>query len=822
MTRTPAASTPGHSFRNQVRLRAIATLSTLAFLSSCVNKELLPTSVNASARSVRLQLTTVASAQQAAGAQWIFLAAAYVNADGFEILSHVYAPVAQGSQQLSMPVDLGPCLAVSAALGKDGCALYIAAALLSDTLALGDSTRNVLGEAFDSAVPIGPFEVSQGRVPTIPPIDLSLTRFATTNWVADEGLRLGGQDAPADGILSPIFGEISPITGVTDASGNATLFVLTSGFLFSNSDDPSQFTAPRQQLAIFENGKWRRVTAPALSSVQGSNQFADVSAFASNDVYIVSTNGMFRYDGTSIARVTSMADALISVATTTVSGTKFIIAGGPSGAVVIGNGTTWQRYTLPVSVPVNGVCITGASEAFASSTTGALYRFDGTSWTAQTTPQTSGRMDLQCTTPGQAYVVNVGGPAFRFSGGAWTQVPTTGFSPGRQIHIAAASPTEIYAYGDSASVDRAFFRFDGTSWKSLDRSRYTFIGSRPWTPSTGGAAYVFSMFGRIERFAASGMSVLAYQPSMRDVAVNSPSSAFVVGHQSYLARFSGTQWTVDAPPVGTQANRLLNGVWSDGPTNAWTVGTLSTVMRYTGSAWTLVSDSLRPIASRDNYNGVWGAGANVWAVGDNSILHCTSSTQCVNEPAGSGVLLGVWGASATNVFAVGDGGRIVRYNGSTWSAMSSPTSRALARISGSSATDVWALGDSVLLHYDGAQWRNIEMNLGLEDVRAHIPTPAERIFARPLSLGLWARGPREVYLSGESGVIARFDGYGWIIISEGRYRHRVMAIHGVTANGGCALAVTEGQYIATGATLWRGVGPTGCFASPTIAPSRWP
>ncbi len=804
-------------------LRAVFALSAFTMLGSCVNKELLPTSQNASTRSVTLQLTTVASAQQMAGARWIFLAAAYVSADGFAILSHVYAPVAVGSQQLSMPVDLGPCLAVSAALGRDGCALYVAAALVSDTLALGDSTRNVLGDAFDSAVPLGPFEVSQGRVPTIPPIDLSMTRFAATSWVGDDGLRLGGKDSPADGVNSPSAGELTPISGIADASGNATIFALTNGFAFTNNDEPAQYASPRPQLAILESGVWRRVSGPILSFVQGSNLFADVTAFATNDVYIASTNGMFRYDGSSIARVTSMADALQSIASITSAGNKLIIAGGPSGTVVIGNGTTWTRYTLPLAVPVTGVCITGANEAFAASTTGALYRFDGTAWTAQTTPQTAGRMDLQCNTPGQAYVVNFGGNAFRYSGTTWTQIPTTGLSPGRQIHIAAVSPTEIYAFGDSANVDRAFYRFDGNSWVSLGRSRYTFAGSRPWTPNTGGAAYVFAMFGRVERFAASGVNVLAYQPSLRDVAVNSSSSAFVVGNQSFLARWTGGQWTVDAPPGGTQANRLLNGVWSDGASNAWTVGALSTVMRFTGSAWTLVSDSLRPIAARDNYYAVWGTGNNVWAVGDNSILHCTSSTSCVNESAGAtGALLSVWGASANAVFAAGDGGRIYRYNGSTWSAMSSPTSRAIARISGSSATDVWALGDSVLLHYDGTQWSNIEMNLDLTNLRAHVPTPAERTFGRPLSLGLWARGPREVYISGNAGEIARFDGFGWVNINEDRYRHRIMAIHGVTTNGGCALAVTEAQYAATGATLWRGVGPTGCFASPTIAPARWP
>ena len=38
---------------------------------------------------------------------------------------------------------------------------------------------------------------------------------------------------------------------------------------------------------------------------------------------------------------------------------------------------------------------------------------------------------------------------------------------------------------------------------------------------------------------------------------------------------------------------------------------------------------------------------------------------------------GVWGSSATDVFAVGDSGTILHYNGSAWSAMSSGTTNEL-------------------------------------------------------------------------------------------------------------------------------------------------
>ncbi len=68
-------------------------------------------------------------------------------------------------------------------------------------------------------------------------------------------------------------------------------------------------------------------------------------------------------------------------------------------------------------------------------------------------------------------------------------------------------------------------------------------------------------------------------------------------------------------------------------------------------------------------------------------------------------LYGVWGSSATDVFAVGYVGTILHYNGSAWSAMSSGTTEYLHGVWGSSAIDVFAVGISgTILHYNGSAW----------------------------------------------------------------------------------------------------------------------
>ena len=65
----------------------------------------------------------------------------------------------------------------------------------------------------------------------------------------------------------------------------------------------------------------------------------------------------------------------------------------------------------------------------------------------------------------------------------------------------------------------------------------------------------------------------------------------------------------------------------------------------------------------------------------------------------------MWGSSGSNVFAVGTGGTILHYDGSSWSAMSSGTTRSLYGVWGSSGNDVFAVGNGgTILHYDGSSW----------------------------------------------------------------------------------------------------------------------
>jgi hypothetical protein len=121
------------------------------------------------------------------------------------------------------------------------------------------------------------------------------------------------------------------------------------------------------------------------------------------------------------------------------------------------------------------------------------------------------------------------------------------------------------------------------------------------------------------------------------------------------------------------------------------------IVHYDGTAWSSVN-SVTP----NDLHGIWGSSAtDVYAVGlSGTILHYDGTSWTAEQSGTSNDLYGVWGSSATNVYAVGNSGTILHYDGTSWSLKSSGTNYNLRSVWGSSSTDVFAVGDyATILHY---------------------------------------------------------------------------------------------------------------------------
>jgi hypothetical protein len=144
---------------------------------------------------------------------------------------------------------------------------------------------------------------------------------------------------------------------------------------------------------------------------------------------------------------------------------------------------------------------------------------------------------------------------------------------------------------------------------------------------------------------------------------------------------------------------------------------------------------------------------------------------------------GVWGSSASDIFAVGNGGTIIHYDGSQWTRMSSPTTETLWSVWGTGANNVYAVGaNETIVRYDGVSWKTIRT----------APT-ASTYFT------IWGSGPEDIYAlgCGNPGITSRFDGARWRTVTN----VCAWAMTGFPSGG--AVAVLWGRF------AWFGLSPNG-------------
>jgi photosystem II stability/assembly factor-like uncharacterized protein len=154
--------------------------------------------------------------------------------------------------------------------------------------------------------------------------------------------------------------------------------------------------------------------------------------------------------------------------------------------------------------------------------------------------------------------------------------------------------------------------------------------------------------------------------------------SYAVDGTATVYRFDGAGWI--AMPTGSP--QRLHSIWASGPNDVFASGELGTVMRYDGASWTKLTTG-----TTGRLQGVWGASSsNVFFVGSDPngglVLRYNGTTFSAANPTSQG-LRSVHGRSPNEVYAVGAGGTIIRFNGSGWSAEASGVATDLY--------DVWAL-----------------------------------------------------------------------------------------------------------------------------------
>lgn len=206
-----------------------------------------------------------------------------------------------------------------------------------------------------------------------------------------------------------------------------------------------------------------------------------------------------------------------------------------------------------------------------------------------------------------------------------------------------------------------------------------------------------------------------------------------------------------------QPSALLS-VWGTSSTDVWVVGgdprdgSGPTVAHYDGTAWTRLDTGLRNV---DLWWVTGFAGGPVFMSGSNgTILRYENGVFEPQTTPGTSIVFGMWGASPTDVWAVGgnfgSGGFAWRFDGATWRAVPDVPADIASlgtcwKVNGRTPDDVWISATSgTTLHWDGAALARID-----------VPVDASL-------LSVAGNDERFVTVGGAfDGVLYENDGTGW-------------------------------------------------------------
>lgn len=135
---------------------------------------------------------------------------------------------------------------------------------------------------------------------------------------------------------------------------------------------------------------------------------------------------------------------------------------------------------------------------------------------------------------------------------------------------------------------------------------------------------------------------------------------------------------------------------------------------------------------------------------------------CQEElPPHDGAMRSIWGSSATDIWAGGDEGLLLHYDGTSWSSVPSGTTDPLVALWGTAPDDIWAVGEAgadqvairsyarTILHYDGRAWMPVWHGVTGPHVNTRIS----------------GTGPTDIWVDGSPPL--HYDGTAWTAFPPG-------------------------------------------------------
>lgn len=460
------------------------------------------------------------------------------------------------------------------------------------------------------------------------------------------------------------------------------------------------------------------------------------------------------------------------------SGKDNIFLAGDDGNIFRYDGKIWRREVFPSQLPVHALCRGADDTVFAAGWLGMIAARRSGEWQIlQGGNQVNDDdhpeivrinlplFDLACAADGAIWAAGDQGRVVRSDGETWEEIDC-----GASANLRCVLPlddTSIMVAGLGGTVLR--YRDDRwekintqtncpiTSMVAVDAAEILAVGGE-YDAATGDfLGRVFQYDGEIWSEIEIGQSL----PRLRRIQ-RYKDELLIVGDGGFATRINRQ----GAKRLHTKIRHDLHDVAILEHGNTLVCGDGGTVLMeslnsnagadveppagcVSSSSWKNIS----PGITKKSLRGVWCAHPNlIYAVGDAGtvIKYDGQDWTSENIPANNR-LHGIWGTSPNNIYVIGDNTTILHFDGDAWSVCyRGEVDVAFLAITGFGAHDIFVVGDNgTAVRFDGVNWQRMETGTQYE------------LYA------IWGFDPEHVLAVGGAGVVLRWNGEQWQLFNAG-------------------------------------------------------
>ena len=495
-------------------------------------------------------------------------------------------------------------------------------------------------------------------------------------------------------------------------------------------------------------------------------------------------------------------------------------------------------YLYGVKIPnanygwaVGGDCnIYTGSPACSSGNRGLALFWDGSKWRQTLIPASARTLTaVSIVTANDVWAVGVNSTIIHWDGISWVApaVLPSGIDSIFSVFLLPGG-LDGWAVGRNAAGNAVILRWSGAwptgAWSSV-LAPVGALDLRGVALSSSIQGWAVGRGGTILKWDGAGWTLITPSPTPLDlfsVSIVGASDAWAVGASSTIIHWNGASWT---GPLGASTSIAYHAIQMTGASDGWIAGNLNNgeglLLRWDGVAWSPVRSYVTV-----NLNGIDVSlligGAVGASVGDaETIIKWNGSSWFAQTSPTFININDVYLVSTNDGWAVGRNGTIFRWNGQSWNYYQTlpSSSVTLNGLFMRTSTDAWAVGNATnslnpptILRWNGVLWNpvspaGVALGQNLTDV-----------FMLSATEG-WAVGTGSgTFPTGVSAATLKWDGTLWTSVPSGTpAASRLQSVHMLGSTDGWAVG-----YNATGPLIvrWNGLAWSPVTAPPGIAGLR--